>query len=259
MSDITGSVESFKEQVREAAERGAPDDPYFNFFVYGGTGSGKTTNIKSQKEDCLESDSRALILNVDKGDKSIRSALNEDWLIDYPIEGWSDLKDAYAGLSQTDHNFRWISLDDVTVMAGYLLEMLKDQYGDDTWGAYGELNSRFRDMLDGFRNLEANLYFIAREETMQVDGYEKACPRFPGRALGADDDGEGSVAYEFDFVFRQKFKRKGDQRKHYLICEETDNTIAKKRDEHHVLNEIERPDLTQLRKKLVKGTADVDE
>lgn len=258
MSNLKGSVQSFKEQVKEAQERGAPDDPYFNFFIYGGTGTGKTTNIKTLKEDCQEHDAKAIILNVDKGDKSIRSALDEDWLVDIPIEDWEDLKDAYAGLSTTDHPFRWIVLDDVTVMAGYLLDLLKDKHGDDTWSAFGELNTRFRDMLEGFRNLESNLYFIAREAKMTVDGYEKACPRFPGKALGADDDGEGSVAYEFDFVFRQKAKLDGDERKHYLICQETESTIAKKRDEHHVLNEIERPDLTQLRKKLVEGRKDVE-
>lgn len=255
---MEGSVESFKEQVRQSKEQGAPDDPYYNFFVYGGTGCGKTTNIKSLREDCQKHEAATLVLNVDKGDKSIRSALDEEWLVDYPIDTWDDLMDAYAGLSQTDHNFRWIALDDVTVMAGYLLERLQDKHGDNTWDAYGELDTRVRGMLEKFRHMEANLYFIAREDKQNIDGYEKACPRFPGKALGADDDGTGSVAYEFDFCFRQKAKQDGDERKYYLITEEDDKTIAKKRDELHVLNPIEKPDLSKIRRKLVEGRKDLD-
>ena len=226
-------------------------DPNYNFFVYGQTGTGKTTLIKTLKQDCIEHDGRCLLLNNDDGDASILSALYDKdpyrWLYNEQVQTWADIQSAYLYLKDGDHPFRWVVLDDTTVMAGILLAQLNDEMGDDVWGAYGRLDKQFRKMLRNFRRLDINTLFIAREDTEK----EQATAAFPGKALGSGNDGS-SVLHEFDNAFRTiRVAEDDDSYRYELQTIGDDHVEAKKRDEFDAVDKFEPADIGAIRKKIV--------
>jgi len=234
-----------------------PPTPTHNFFVYGPTGSGKTTLVKTLKSDVIEQgdESRALLLTTDKGSASIQSALHDNdphlWLIERDIDRYQDLQDAYLYLATKDHPFSWVILDDATLMAYLLVDRLEDEFGDDTWGIYGALNKRFRRMLRSFRDLDTNVLFIAREGHVEGDASKKTAA-FPGKALGEGND-KSSVLHEFDHAYRAHVDGPSDDPESYCLQTVGDESCeAKKRDEFHVLDEVIRdPDLSEVRTKLI--------
>jgi GTPase SAR1 family protein len=228
-------------------------DPTIDVFVYGESGAGKTTLVKTLRQDCLENDGRCLHLTVDKGDESILSAVHspEQWLVPREIDYVNEIRAAISYLSKKDHPFRWVTLDDCTRMASIMNEELKDEYGDDTWGRYDALNTRFRSLLRAVRELDINSLFLAREGTKENGGTKTAA--FPGKALGEGDD-KSSVLHEFTFGFRQvRQVKEGEQDRFYLQTTATSGAEAKKRDEFHVLDEQETPDISDIRKRWVEA------
>lgn len=238
--------------AEELAEWEPPElDPTIDVFVYGETGAGKTTLVKTLKDDCVEHDAQCLHLTVDKGDESILSAVHDPdrWLIPREIDGMAGLRAAIKFLMSKDHGFRWVTLDDCTRMASIMNEELKDEFGDDTWSRYAALNTRFRKLLRTVRGLDINSLFLAREGTKSESGTKTAA--FPGKALGEGDD-KSSVLHEFTFGFRQvRQHREGEDDRFYLQTTATPEAEAKKRDEFHVLEDQEEPDISALREKWV--------
>lgn len=230
-----------------------PFDPTTDFFVYGETGAGKTTLVKTLKEDCIKHDARCLHLTVDKGDESILSAVHDpdQWLVPREIDRVTDLRNASAYLATKDHDFRWATLDDCTRMASIMNAELKEEFGDDTWGRFGELNDRFRRLIRMFRDLDINVLFLAREGTKENDEVKTAA--FPGKALGEGDD-KSSVLHEFTFGFRQvREPRPGEDDRFYLQTTATSDAEAKKRDEFHVLADQEECNISSIRSRWVEA------
>jgi len=230
-----------------------PPKPTHNFFVYGGTGTGKTTLVKTLKGDVVENENRVLLLTNDKGSASIQSALHDTdpyrWLIEEDIDEYQDVRDAYAYLYQKEHPFEWVVLDDCTIMAQMLVRVLEKKLGDNTWDIYRELNNRFRRLLRGFRDLDTNVLFLAREGIKEkTDGVKTAA--FPGKALGTGND-KSSVLHEFDYAFRAFKRGEADEPEYLLQTDGSDDVEAKKRDEMHVLDLYESPDMTAIRTKII--------
>lgn len=225
-------------------------DPNLDFFVYGSTGAGKTTLIKTLREDCLSHDAKALLLTNDKGEESILSALHdpEKWLIPREVEAMDDIRAAAKYLITRDHPFRWVALDDTTRMAQIMNDELKEEFGDDVWGRYSSLNDRFRKLLRKFRGLDINSLFLAREGEEDVEDGKKTAA-FPGKALGEGND-RSSVLHEFTFGFRMtRQPRDGEPDNFYLLTTATSEAEAKKRDEWHVLDKREEPNISEIRRK----------
>lgn len=237
-----------------------PIEPSRSYFVYGRTGTGKTTLVKTLKADAVDNDARVLLLSNDRGNESIQSAIYDNepyqWLVVKTIGAYQEVRDAYAYLDQTDHPYEWVVLDDCTRMAEMLLHgPLDDEFGDDTWGKYAALNKRFRRLLRSFRGLGCNLLFLARE-AMDT---RPATAAFPGKALGTGDD-KSSVLHEFDHAYRALRRvpeEAGPDEADYLLqTRTTQEAEAKARDEHHVLDTYETPDLSDIHTRLtdaIKG------
>lgn len=250
-----------EEFAKRLANNDPPDpDPTDNFFLYGETGTGKTTCVKTLKEDVLRTGpdgAKALLLTNDKGGKSIQSALHDDdpyrWLEELVIHRYRDLQDAYVFLNSREHPYVWAILDDTKIMADMLVKKLEGEYGDDVWGIYRALNNKFRKMLRSFRDLDMNILFIGREGKMEDS--ERRTAAFPGKALGTGND-KSSVLHEFDHAFRAIKRGAGDDAEYLLQTESTEDAEAKKRDEHQLLDLYEKPDLSAIRKKINHGIID---
>lgn len=230
-------------------------DPTYNFFVYGGTGTGKTTLVASLKEDAVASKKKVLLLNNDMGDKSILSSIYDvepyQWLISETVEKYDDIRNVYRYLANGKHDFGWCVLDDTTNMADMLLTKLQqpDEYGDDAWGAYGALNSQFRSLLRAFRGLPMNILFLAREDKNKTP----ATAAFPGKALGDGNDGS-SVLHEFDHAYRAiRIANAEEDDEFFLQTKATDDVEAKRRDEFNCLDFMEQPDISAIKAKLVES------
>ena len=231
-------------------------DPVYNFFVYGATGTGKTTLVKTLKSDAVQAEGRVLLLNNDHGDKSILTALHDtkpyQWLLTHTVSKYDDVREVYKYLVTQENDFRWVVLDDTTRIAEMLLDDLEEEYGDDVWGAYGALNSRFRTLLRAFRGLGINILFLAREDQNK----DPKTAAFPGKALGDGNDGS-SVLHEFDHAYRMVRVANGeDDDEFFLQTKSTEDAEAKRRDEFNCLDFMEKPDISHIRKKLVDSIKD---
>jgi len=233
-------------------------DPTLDLFIYGQTGTGKTTLVKTLKDDCMDHDGKCMLLTCDKGNESIQSAIHDKdgWLQSFPVDSMNDVRGALKFLIGRDHPFRWVVLDDTTRMAQIFNNELKTEFGDDTWGRYGALNDRFRVMLRGFRGEDINSLFLAREGHKENSAQKTAA--FPGKALGEGND-KSSVLHEFTLAGRmvceptdtpdQYEHVDADGHRYYVDFQPSDAIEAKKRDEFHALDPQEEPDISSIRRR----------
>jgi len=237
-------------------------DPTLDLFIYGQTGVGKTTLVKTLKSDCMTHEGQTLLLTNDHGNESILSAIHDpdQWLVTKPIDTFDAIRGYIRYLSTRDHPFRWLVLDDCTRMAQLLNDELKDEYGDDVWGRYAALNAKFRTFLRTCRALDINVLFLAREGEKE-EGDQKTAA-FPGKALGEGND-RSSVLHEFTLAGRmtcnpadtpdQHDHVDADGNRYFIDFQNTDDIEAKKRDEYHVLDPQEAPDISSIRHRWVES------
>lgn len=233
-------------------------EPVYNFFVYGLPGSGKTTLVRTLKKDAVDKKKKVLLLNNDYGDKSILSAIHDDkpyqWLIPHDVNNFDEIRDVYRFLKESDHSFGWVVLDDATIMAEMLLKKLQqpEEYGDDTWGAYGQLETQFKGLLRAFRGLDLNVLFLGREDKNR----EPVTAAFPGKALGGGNNGS-SVLHEFDHAFRAtRVSHKDEDDEFFLQTKASEEVEAKRQDEFNVLKFMEEPDISAIKEKLIQSVRD---
>jgi len=241
-------------------------DPTLDLFVYGQTGVGKTTLVKTLKPDCVEHDGKTMLLTNDKGNESILSAIHDtdQWLVSQPIDNFDQTRGYVRYLMTREHPFRWLVLDDCTRFAQLLNDELQTEYGDDVWGRYAALNDRFRTFLRTCRSMDINVLFLAREgEKEGEDGQKTAA--FPGKALGEGND-KSSVLHEFTLAGRMTCQPVDDPdnyehvdpegNRYFIDFQHSDSIEAKKRDEYHVLEPKEVPDISSIRRRWVDSIQD---
>jgi hypothetical protein len=114
------------------------------------------------------------------------------------IETYKQLEEAHtwATKSAEARNYDTLVLDSVSEIAEVVLGEEKGKSRDPR-KAYGELSTQMTMLLRDFRDLpQKHVYFIAKEETIEVNGVRVARPMFPGQQLAAN------MPYFFDEVFQ---------------------------------------------------------
>lgn len=197
------------------------------FIVYGPSGAGKTTLIKTLPNP--------IILSAESGLLSIQDS-------DLPyieIASMEDLTEAFAWASSSDEakGFDSIALDSISEIGEVVLNYEKKMTKDPRQ-AYGALSEQMTDIIRAFRDLpEKHVYFSAKLEKSQDEmGRLLYNPSMPGKSLTQ------ALPYLFDEVLALRVERDGDGAvQRALMCESDGLWLAK--DRSGKLDAWEAPDL----------------
>jgi hypothetical protein len=155
-------------------------------LAYGRSGAGKTRLAATAPNP--------IVLSAESGLLSLR----HDRVPFIEIGSYKDLVEAHewATKSSDAKKFDTIGLDSVSEIAEVVLAEEKAK-SKDPRKAYGELSTSMIALLRDFRDLpQKHVYFIAKEEMYDNNGYKTARPSFPGQQLA------NQMPYFFDEVFQ---------------------------------------------------------
>jgi len=170
-------------KIQSLAESIQADRP--KICVYGFPGVGKTSLIRTLP-------GKALILSAEAGLLSIQG--HEADVAE--IQSIDDLREAYAFLSKSDHDYQWVALDSFSEIAEVLLSHEKSQTKD-TRQAYGRVIEVGTQMGRAFRDLKMGVYFACKAERIkdEATGRQGVALSMPGAKLAQ------AIPYLFDEVF----------------------------------------------------------
>lgn len=204
------------------------------FIVYGPSGAGKTTLIRTLPNP--------IILSAESGLLSIQDS-------DLPyieIASMEDLMEAFDWASQSEEakGFDSIALDSISEIGEVVLNYEKKQTKDPRQ-AYGALSEQMTDIIRAFRDLDSkNVYFSAKLEKSQDEmGRLLYNPSMPGKSLTQ------ALPYLFDEVLALRVERDADGAvQRALMCESDGLWLAK--DRSGKLDAWEAPDLGAIISKI---------
>lgn len=204
------------------------------FIVYGPSGAGKTTLIKTLPNP--------IILSAESGLLSIQDS-NLPYI---EIASMDDLMEAFTWASQSDEasQFDSIALDSISEIGEVVLNYEKKQTKDPRQ-AYGALSEQMTDIIRAFRDLpHKHVYFSAKLEKSQDEmGRLLYNPSMPGKSLTQ------ALPYLFDEVLALRVERDGDGAvQRALMCESDGLWLAK--DRSGKLDAWEAPDLGAIISKM---------
>lgn len=204
------------------------------FIVYGPSGAGKTTLIKTLPNP--------IILSAESGLLSIQDS-NLPYI---EIASMDDLMEAFAWASQSDEasQFDSIALDSISEIGEVVLNYEKKQTKDPRQ-AYGALSEQMTDIIRAFRDLpHKHVYFSAKLEKSQDEmGRLLYNPSMPGKSLTQ------ALPYLFDEVLALRVERDADGAvQRALMCESDGLWLAK--DRSGKLDAWEAPDLGAIISKM---------
>lgn len=163
----------------------------FKVLVYGDSGVGKTTLIKTLP--------KPVIISAESGLMSLK-----DMDIPYyEITSLNDLYEAYQAC--VDSDFESIALDSISEIAEVVLSYEKKQTKDGRQ-AYGAMNDKLADLIRAFRDIKGkNVYMSAKLEKAQDEmGRVLYSPSMPGKTLTQN------LPYYFDLVFALRAEKDED-------------------------------------------------
>jgi phage nucleotide-binding protein len=202
--------------------------------VYGQSGTGKTTLIKTLPNP--------IILSAEAGLLSIADA-NLPYI---EITNMTELREAYKWASESDEakQFETVALDSISEIAEVVLNAEK-KIAKDPRQAYGALQEQMTDIIRAFRDLQGkNVYFSAKcEKATDESGRILYSPSMPGAKLGQQ------LPYFVDEVLALRVEK--DQEgvpRRALMCESDGLWQAK--DRSGKLDAWEAPDLGAIIKKI---------
>lgn len=154
--------------------------------VYGGTGAGKTSLIRTLKGNVL-------ILSAEAGLLSL-AGLDADVV---EIDSIQTLRNVHAALAKGGHGYDWVCLDSLSEIAEVVLADEKEK-SKDPRQAYGSLIDTMLGVCRAFRDLPVNVYMCAKEERYkdEATGRVMYALSMPGSKLG------NQIPYLFDEVLR---------------------------------------------------------
>lgn len=166
--------------VRDSVENNG-----IKFCVYGTAGAGKTSLIRTIP-------GKTLILSAESGLLSIAD-VDADVA---EISSLDDVREAYAFLKGSDHDYSWVALDSYSEIMEVALAEFKET-SKDPRQAYGQVIETGTALARAFRDLPLGVYFSAKSEKIrdEATGRISAGISMPGSRLGQ------SIPYLFDEVF----------------------------------------------------------
>lgn len=208
-------------------------------LVYGGSGAGKTTLIKTLPSP--------VVLSAEGGLLALK---NED-LPFIQISTMDDLNEAYSWAATSDEarQFDSVALDSITEIADVCLQAEKARNKDGR-AAYGEMADRMAEMIRRFRDLPGkHVYFSAQAEKAQDDmGKILWGPGMPGAKLAQ------RLPFFFDEVLALHVQRDAAGNLFRVLQTQADDRWTAK-DRSGELDAWEYPDLGAVIAKIQGGAA----
>lgn len=194
-------------------------------LVYGASGTGKTTMIKTAPAPFIISSESGLL-----------ALANED-IPAVEVTDEAGLEEAYQYARKSD--YETICLDSISDIAESILGENMAKFTDGRQ-AYGKLGTVIGKYLRLFRNIQGkNVYVTAKEGKLEMGGVTMVQPSMPGQTLTIN------LPYIFDLVLRLEANKKGDR---ILHTKASFTQVAK--DRSGKLDKTEVADLTTLINKI---------
>jgi phage nucleotide-binding protein len=214
---------------------------FVKLLVYGDSGVGKTTLIKTAP--------KPIIISTESGLLPL-SGLNIPVL---KISSYDDLVEAFQYVTNPEYaaSFETICLDSITDLAEAILIAYKKNYKDPRQ-AYGTLNDDIAEIVRAFRDIETHhVYFSAKQNRVEDSntGVARYGAMMPGRTLNQ------AIPYFFDEVFCLQIGEDEEKVKYRYLQTQPSSTHTAK-DRSGKLNDPEFPDLTMIFNKII-GVKDV--
>lgn len=206
-------------------------------LIYGESGVGKTKLASTVPNP--------LILNAEGGLLS----LAQNNIDSVKIETVIDIMDVYEFLTESEDakKYETVVLDSVSEIGEVYLSTLKKLHKD-ARQAYGELADDVSKMIRAFRDIpDKHVYFIAKAARIEDEnGISKYVATMPGKNL------LNNLPYYFDLVMPLRIGKLEDGSTYrYLQTKAELQWNAK--DRSGVLDDIEKPDLGEIFKKIKNG------
>lgn len=214
------------------------DENGIKVLVYGKGGIGKTTLMGTAPSP--------IVLSCEGGLLSLK-----DQDIPYiEIETVEDIYEAYEFLrGREGRKYKTICLDSISEIAEVVLADWKKKTKD-ARQAYGEMAEEMAKLVKKFRDLKRrNVVFSAKRMSKEDadTGLTQYVPMMPGKNM------VNFLPYQFDEVFYMTFHETDEGKKQRVIITETSFEHDAK-DRSGALNNMERPNLTRIFKKISGST-----
>lgn len=239
-------------------ERVQERSPFYNFLIYGDSGTGKTTLAGSADE--VPEMRPVLFIDIEGGTESLRHSYPQVETV--RVITWKDMQRVYEALYEGDHGYRTVVLDSLTEIQKFdMYNIMQDvaQKRPDldpdvpSMREWGKNLEHIRKMVRGFRDLEMHTIFTAlvKEDKNQRTGIITMKPSLSGKM--ADE-----VAAFLDVVGYYYVKQIGDgseaEFKRLLLTQKTDAQVAKDRSGKLPMV-VESPTMKQIHQ-IMSGKAD---
>jgi len=214
---------------------------YVRLLVFGQSGAGKTTLIKTAPKPVVITSENKLL------------ALKDQDIKVFVIETAQDLDEVYSFLiSNSCKDFETVCFDSLSDIAEKVLSIEKVGVNDvrQAYGKYVDLLLPRIERLASIPN--KNVYMICHEERIEdsFTGISTYGPSMPGRQLGP------KLPYKFDYVLALRIGETEEGKKFHYLQTTSDLHYSVKGDQNK-LDPMEEPNLTKLFGKLVGKKAEV--
>lgn len=225
-------------------------------LTYGGAGEGKTLICATAPRPCILS-AEAGLLSLNRRNIERVYGINTPGITydipALPINTIEDLQAAYTHFVNPANNMRsyfdTICIDSLSEIAEVVLANAKKLVKDPRQ-AYGELIEKMTMLVRAFRDLPGwNVYMSAKMEFTKDEqsGANKYMPFMPGSKLGQQ------LPYFFDEVFCLRTSPSNGNVKGYRYLQTQPDFQYIAKDRSGVLDEIEKPDLSNVFYKILQG------
>ena len=182
-------------------------------LVYGASGAGKTTLIKTAPKPIILSSESGLL------------ALSDVDIPAIEISTEKDLDEAYKYVNDSDE-YETVCIDSISDISESILQELKGKFSDGRQ-AYGRLQDIIGKFVRLFSDLKGkNVYITAKEAKVDMNGVVIAQPGMPGQTL------TNNMPYYFDLLLRLEANKKGERIIHTAstftqICKDRSGKLGK--------------------------------
>lgn len=203
--------------------------PYVNMLIYGDSGAGKTR--LSGSASAVPTMRRVLFIDVEGGTLTLRDTFPEVDCV--RVRSWPEMQAVYDTLYEGNHDFTTIVIDSLTEVQKLSMDTVmrklieeheerdSDVPGVREWNINIEQTRKF---VRAFRDLPCNTIFTALAQT-DKDIRTGAIKRKPSLSGKVKDE----IAGFLDIVVYLYVKEINQENKRMLLCQQTENTVAKDR------------------------------